>query len=1117
MDCPVCQFKNPKEMKLCCKCGSELATICRYCQFENPHGFKFCGNCGKSLLSDPDESLTIKNSMQIRSKDIQEAVSKKFQQSIGSENKWIEGEYKQVTILFCDMKSFTPLVEAIGPEEAYTIMDRVYKILIGEVHYYNGLVNELTGDGILAIFGAPKAMEDAPVQAIRSSIDIHRQIGRLNQQLSEERKNIPKLQMRVGINSGPVVIGSLGNALKAEYKVVGDTVNFASRLEGLADPGTTFVSESTFKLAKGLFRFESLGKRSVKGKAQKQNIYRLVSARDKRTRFDVSAEQGLTPLVGRQKELDVLFDAFERMKSSNGEVISVVSGAGLGKSRLLYEFQKTIIAEDIYFWEGRSLSYSNSISNYLIIDILKSYFNIQDETETEIREIILKELSKIEIDAHKMAPYFLELLSVSNSGLNTMELSPDSIRDEIAISLKEIMQKLSEKQPMILTVEDLHWADRNSVEILNLLFDIVSEANILIILSYRPEFVPKWGNGSFHRQLALQPLSKNQSNMMVKHIIGSIDSNQPLMYMIAAKTEGTPFFIEEFIKYLKERGLLEKRGELFYLNQKIDTIKFPVTIQDVIMARVDRLTDSAREILKIGSIIEREFSFNLIKRLLLFKEHEFRELLSELKSSELIFEQGDYPNTVYTFKHALIREVVYDAILLKTKKAWHEKVGLAIEELELNFLSEYYEVLARHFILGQNFKKGAEYSRRSCTKMLKTASPEDGIAHTIRRIECLEKLEPDDKLNPEIISARILLGLLYTQKNYHTPAMKIIEPILDKIRDITNEKQLAQLYTISGTYYYMVEEDVSKAFKALKKAVIITDESNDILNNVQARYWLGLCQAIHCDFEESQNNLGYVLELNEAVNVRWGISALKSVMSYFIYHHSGEIEKGFTQSLEGLKVAKINKDSYSRGMSNISHGVLCYCMGRFELAEDHLTKGIKICKKIKFYTWRGMAHFCLGELKYQLKQYDESEYHFNQLSTLYEKSEMGLSLKNIGMIGVIRINSIRGNNIKDLKLAEHLVNDIGMVILDGYKQRLLAQIYFNFGLEFQDKAIEVIQNAINQDIEHKMDFYLGQDYMCAAKFFSQLDQSQAASKYSKLAMQTFEKCGAAGWVDQFNQ
>ena len=1111
MNCPECQFVNPEGIRFCGKCGSKLAIICQKCGFENPDGFRFCGRCGNGLTPDPAIQATTE-SFDSKFERIQDRFSKSIQEKILSQSRKIEGEYKQITILFCDLKNFTPLVEKLGPEDAYHIMDQVYEILIETVHYYGGIVNEMTGDGILALFGAPTAMEDAPQRAIRTSIKIHKKIVRFNHRIKAEGKTVPPLQMRIGINSGPVVVGSLGNDLKSEFKVVGDTVNVASRLEGLAEPGTTYISEATFKLAQGLFRFEALGEKQIKGKKGPVQVYRLISSSNNRTRFDVSAEQGLTPLVGREKDLELLIDGFNRIRSNKGQVITVVSEAGVGKSRLVYEFRKTIATEEVMFLEGRCLSYSKGISYHLIIDLLKSNFNIQDD-DPNIREKIVTGLNNMGIGEKENAPYLLEILSVKNSGMNTLMMSPDAMTDKLADIFKLMIQKLSEIRPLVLIIEDLHWADQNSIDLINLLFEIIPGARILAVFTFRPEFSPNWGSWSYHGQVTLYKLTTNQIVTMLNHILGPSHFNSEFIDFIGAKTDGTPLFIEEFVKYLTEQNLVEKKENSYALSSNIHESNVPSTIQDIIMARTDRISEKAKEILRIGSVVEREFGHSLIRLLVEYPESELLSILSELKKSELIFERNAYSGSVYVFKHALIREIIYKSILSGKKKQYHEKIGFALEQLYQRTPGEHYEILARHFILGENFEKGAEYSRLSCKKMLKTASPHNAIHHAVKRIDCLEKLQNNNDIETQLIGARVLLGLLYTQKNYHVPAMEAIQPIIALAEKRNEKRLLSQIYTISGAYQYIVEEDFPGAFGRLKKAITLSEDANDAISNIQASYWLGLGQAIHCNFNEAECNLNKVLEANKAVNILWGISSLKSVISYFVYYYRGMIEKGFLYSLDAVKVAEENKDTATKAMAYIAHGVMLYCKGELDVAAEHLTRGVELCEKCRFFSWNGMGQMCLGEMNYEIGKYEQSSMNFDLLMVLVEKGELSPSWRSIGKIGFLRAKVASGYHRIDPELLERHVSEVKIACFEGGKYRFLSEIFFNMGSKYENRVGPLMQTAIRADKTNCMDFSLGKDYQTYARQLKRKGNFTQAKFYYEKSIDTFKKCIADGWIE----
>jgi class 3 adenylate cyclase len=817
MKCPKCQFEIPEGAKFCNECGSKLEIACSSCGKINPLSNKFCSECGHKIII-PAEQTPKELSFEEKLAKIQRYLPKDLTQKILAQRDKIEGERKQVTVMFCDMEGFTALTEKLGSEHMYSIMDEVYEILIHKVHDYEGTVNELTGDGIMALFGAPIALEDAPQRAIRSALAIHREINKFSDQLKSE-KGISSIKMRIGVHTGPVIVGTLGNDLRVEFKAVGDTVNLASRMEGLAEPGTTYVTEDTFKLTEGFFRFEALGEKQVKGKEEPVKVYQVIAPSTRRTKFDVSAERGLTPFVGRERELELLLDGFERVKAGKGQAFSIISEAGCGKSRLLYEFRKAVANEDVNFLEGKCLSYGRGVAYHPVIDILKSNFDIQEgEGDSEIREKVKRGLEIMKVDETTTLPYLLELLSVKDSGIDQISMSPEAKKDRIIEAIKRIVIKGSEIRPLIIAFEDLHWIDKSSEDVVRSHLESIPGSKVLLIFTYRPEFIHTWGAKSYHNQLTLHRLSNRESLEMVTHILGTKEIERELENLVLEKTEGVPFFIEEFIKSIKDLKIIERKDSTYRLSKDIQQLTVPSTIQDVIMARVDSLPERAKEVLQTGSVIEREFSYPLINRVTGLPEKELLSYLSALKDSELLYERGIYPQSNYIFKHALTREVVYDSILAKRKKKLHEEIGNAIEELYKDNLSEHYEVLSEHYFLGENYLKSAEYSRFASRKAEKAASFNDAIAHTKKRITSLERLPQTEGVEKQIIDARAVLGLYMTQLNYHVEAKEAINPIIDLAIKHDYKKRLCQIYTILGSYYWFVEDNYPETFKALEQA-----------------------------------------------------------------------------------------------------------------------------------------------------------------------------------------------------------------------------------------------------------------------------------------------------------
>ena len=874
MKCPKCQAENPDDAKFCIECSIPMEFHCPNCGAITPARGKFCKECAYDLRK-PKETHPKDLSFEEKLDKIQRYLPKGLTEKILSQRDRIEGERKQVTVMFCDMEGFTHLSERLGPEEAYSIMDEVYEILIHKVHDYEGTVNEMTGDGIVALFGAPIALEDAPQRAIRSAYAIHREMVRFNDTMRQQSAGTPPVKMRVGIHTGPVVVGTLGNNLRVEFKAVGDTVNLASRMESLAEPGSTYVTEETFKFAEGFFRFESLGKKTIKGKEKPVEVYRVIAPSTRRTRFDVSAERGLTPFVGRERELELLLDGFERSKEGRGQAISVMSEAGVGKSRLLYEFIKSIGSDDVTILEGKCLSYSRGVAYHPVIDILKANFDIREgDGNFEIREKIKKGLKILGTDEASTLPYLLELLAVKDSGIDEIPMSPEERKHRIIEALNRIVLKGSEIRHLIMAIEDLHWIDKSSEESFKSLLESIPGARVLLLFTYRPEYVHTWGAKSYHSQVMVNRLSNRESIMMVSHLLGSEELDRDLEEFILEKTEGIPFFIEELLKSLKDLKIIERKDSRYRIAKDIEEMTIPSTIQDVIMARIDSLAEGGKALLQTVSAVGREVSYDLIKRITNTPEQELLSNLSVLKDSELLYERGIYPQSTYLFKHALTQEVAYNGLLLKRRKDIHEKIGEAIEALYLDRLEEHYELLAYHYGRSTNTDKAVKYLERANQKAAKLNAMEEAKAYFDEAIELLDTL-PETEVNRQrrislVVKQGMVSFLLFKSPEYYD-LLSRYEPMA---RGLGNPELLGAFYARLGHCEYSFGK-YDQAIKTLSKAAEFSEGSGNIEEAGYAYLFLEFSHFDRGDFERALALKEDVLRtMEQHFNLRWHTYAL---------------------------------------------------------------------------------------------------------------------------------------------------------------------------------------------------------------------------------------------------
>jgi class 3 adenylate cyclase/tetratricopeptide (TPR) repeat protein len=1052
MKCPKCKFENPEGIIFCGKCASKLEFICPKCSFSNPPDFIFCGKCAHNLCT-PSEAPPKDLSFNEKLTKIQKYLPKGLTEKILSQRDRIEGERKQVTVMFCDMEGFTPLSELLGIEEAYSIMDQVYEILIHLVHDYGGTVNEMTGDGIMALFGAPIALEDASQRAIRSSLAIHREMAKFSDQLKQEKKDIPSVKMRIGIHNGPVVVGTVGNDLRVEFKAVGDTVNLASRMEGQAQPGTTYITEDTFKLTEGLFRFEGLGQRVIKGKEEPIKIYRVIAPSTRRTRFDVSADRGLTPFVGRERELELLFDGFEWSKAGQGQAFSIMAEAGVGKSRLLYEFRKAVANEDVTFLEGRCLSYSRGVVYHPVIDILKANFDIlEKDGDLEIGEKVEKGLKILGVTEASTLPYLLELLSVKDSGIVKIPLSPEAKKDRILGALKRIVLHGSEIRPLIIAFENLHWIDKSSEDVLKYVLESIPGARVLLIFTYRPEFVHTWGAKSYHNQLILNRLSNRESLMMVSHLLGTKELDKDLEEFILEKTEGIPFFIEELIKSLKDLKIIEREDNRYRITKDIRKVTIPTTIHDVIMARIDALPEGAKSLFQTASVVGRVFSYDLIKKVTGLTEQELLSSLSGLKDSELLYERGIYPQSTYLFKHALMQEVAYNSLLLKRKKEIHEKIGRAIEALYPDRLEIHHEVLAYHYARTGETGKAVEYLELANQKSIKLNAMEEAKAYFDEVMPLLDTL-PETEENRQrrislLVNQGIVVELLFKAPEYYDLLTRY-EPMAIGLED---PEMLGAFYARLGNCEYSFG-NFDQAIKTLTKAAELCEAAGNAEDAGFAYIWLGWNHLY-------RGHNDRVLAMKEEL--------LRTM------------EQGF------------NPQCYVRGLCGASRA--CICLGRWDQAVEEAQKALKVAKEssdnslVMFATWTlSMAYTWRGDLG---RGVEYGELALQKASTPADKAwahrGLGWALCRAGKTN--RGIELLGAALAIVRASGHMPSKIPTACILGAGYWLAGE---------DDKARQMLEEGLEMAERCGARYYLGLAQRLLGEIALKDNPAQAASHFEK--------------------
>jgi class 3 adenylate cyclase/tetratricopeptide (TPR) repeat protein len=653
----------------------------------------------------------------------------------------VEGERKLVTVLFADVANFTTISEKLDPEEIHGIMDGCFKILMDEIHRYEGTINQFTGDGVMALFGAPLAHEDHAVRACHASLSIQHALTDYGEKLKKTCGI--DFKMRIGLNSGPVVVGAIGDDLRMDYTAIGDTINLASRMQSSAQPGSILVSGHTQRLAKDFFTFSSLGLLQVKGKEEPQDAYELIEASAVRTRLEASAVSGLTRFVGRTKEMETLHDALDKARSGQGQVVGIVGEAGVGKSRIIFEMRHMF--PEYAYLEGRCLHYGGSMAYLPLLDILRSYFGIKEgEREYLINKKMKEKVAALDEHLTTAVAPFQDLLSLEPDEAY-LKIEPKEKQERIFEALRDLFIRESEKRPLILIVEDLHWIDKTSEEFLDYLIGWLANTRVLLILLYRPEYTHRWGSKSYYTTIRVDQLSIPTSSELVQSILSEGEIVPELRDLILGKAAGNPLFMEELTHSLLGNGSIQKKEDRYVLSKKLSDMQVPDTIQGIIAARIDRLDESLKRIMHVASVIGREFAFRILQSITEMKE-ELKSHLLNLQGLELIYEKRLFPELEYIFKHALTQEVAYNSLLLARRKEIHGKIGQAIEELYADRLEEFFEMLAYHYSRSDDLVKGVHYGEKAAAR----ASSVHAYAEAARLLEqalgAQKVLDPGDKL-----------------------------------------------------------------------------------------------------------------------------------------------------------------------------------------------------------------------------------------------------------------------------------------------------------------------------------------------------------------------------------
>jgi class 3 adenylate cyclase/tetratricopeptide (TPR) repeat protein len=728
MRCPRCGFENPEGMKFCGQCASPLGRRCPQCGFDNPQGFAFCGQCATPLTEQPPAP---------RPQAPLSYTPSHLAEKILTSRSALEGERKQVTVLFADLKGSMELLADRDPEEARQLLDPVLERMMAAVHRYEGTVNQVMGDGIMALFGAPLAHEDHAVRACYAALTMQELVKRYAEEA--RRAHGVNVQIRVGLNSGEVVVRAIGSDLHMDYTAVGQTTHLAARMEQFASPGSILLTSSSLELVEGLVAVKPLGPVPVKGLADAVEVYEVTGAGPARTRLQAATRRGLTRFVGRDAELEQLRRAQQLAGDGHGQVAAVVGEAGVGKSRLVFEFTHSHRLQGWLVLESASVSYGKATSYLPVIALLRGYFKIQDRDDP--REIRAKVTGKLLTLDRTLEPTLLALLAlldvpVNDASWRTLEAAQR--RQRMLDAVRRLLLREAREQPLLLIFEDLHWIDGETQAVLDTLVDSLGSARLLLLVNYRPEYQHPWGSKTYYSQMRLDALPAESAGELLAALLGDDPGLVPLKQLLIKR--GNPFFLEETVRTLVETKALAGARGRYRLTQPLQAIQVPPTVQAMLAARIDRLPVEERRLLQVASVVGKDVPFALLQAIADLPDEALRGGLDRLQAAEFLYETGLFPDLEYSFKHALTHEVTYGGLLLERRRELHARIVAAIESLHRERLGEQIERLAHHALRGELREKAVYYLRQAGLKTAARSALQDARAWFEQALGVLEGL-----------------------------------------------------------------------------------------------------------------------------------------------------------------------------------------------------------------------------------------------------------------------------------------------------------------------------------------------------------------------------------------
>jgi class 3 adenylate cyclase/tetratricopeptide (TPR) repeat protein len=927
MKCPKCQHENILEAKFCEECAATLARACANCENEVPATAKFCPECGHRLPSaDTTRFASPKN-----------YTPQHLADKILTSRAALEGERKQVTVLFADIKGSMELLADRDAEAAQKLLfDPVLDRMIEAVHRYEGTVHRVMGDGIMALFGAPLAVEDHAVRACYAGLRMQETITRYAAEV--QRSHGVQVAIRVGVNSGEIVVRAIGNDLRMEHTVVGQTAHLASRMEQMANPGSVLTTADTLQLAEGYVATKPLGPVPVKGLADLVEIYEVTGAGPARTRLEATAGRGLTRFVGRDIELERLLRAQALAGRGCGQVVAIIGDAGVGKSRLVHEFLHSRHTADWLVLESNTASYGRATPYLPVIELLRRYFNIDVHDSTQsIREKISERILGLDHALQDSLPPLLDLLDALDDQHPFRSLDPPQHRQHTYQAFTRLLLRDSRVRPVVAVVEDLHWNDPLTLGLLNELVTAAQNARLLLVVSYRPEYRDEWTNQPNYHQLRLNPLVSESLSELLLALLGSDPGLPALKSFLVERASGNPFFIEEIVRSLVDTGVLEGVRSSYRLARPFSTIEVPPTVRAVLAARIDALSPAEKRLLEEAAVIGHDVPFTLLHAICGLTEDRLSGLLDNLQAAEFLYAAQLFPDLQYTFKHSLTHDVTYSGVLHERRRDIHARIVDAIERLYADRLGEQVERLAHHAMRGDKREKAVHYLWQAGGKAAARSALSDARAWFDQALGVLDALPESQAALEQAFEIRLELRPVLRQLGEGRQMLECLraaEAVAERLGDDRRRGQVCAMMTTVHSTLGELDEALATGTRALQ----IAGRLGDLRLRIVATSHL---EQAWCYRGEYEHVVGLAIDNLAALPTDWvheyfGMAAPPSVAArawlVISLAELGRFAEAAKYEAEAIRIAESTQHAYTVGWANFGASMLHLVKGDWATA-----------------------------------------------------------------------------------------------------------------------------------------------------------------------------------------